>query len=785
MCVSECQLTISPATSRVIQTPISPDTVAWDNPFPTFPMRPIKVEHAKDTGLEGSTGSASLRDELRQDRVHDNRPQTAGSKGSYTSLPNGKEKPNGDQLQYQSNTPPSAMSESKSNSRGGGYFDHQPQLERDAGQYRGSAQDRPRPRDNGRRGARVDQLKPIVNGRHSEDNRTRPSLPPDTRMDTGYERSKTMPTTISEAALGSGHPPNLSVWQEPGLVSGYHGPEDRGYTPTSPVNGSWQQSFSRPKAYSDEGGSTQVDAVVHAQSTNSRQPHAQKDSLGEFFDTYYDATQDDHQPYLYNKDRQHRPHADEAMPNFDGVPAPNAGRRRGMTIDDHLEPQPRTQEFPPVPVPPWEDVRRDHRNDPASDARHPRSRSQPNFKDRRSPRPPLDGFDFGVPGASNRPPATAPARNEYGPSANGTMASPVKRPDQFQQDRQYQGSMPPKGYRSNDYNGANSPAPGPGQTPTAYQGNGPPDRYLSPPMLDGRPRQTGPPAGRPSPINNRTGPTSPPITSPSNPDALPSHPAPVRPGLMQGSQANQAPKPVPLRQYNSTPSPMQISSPKNNPVASHSVDTKQESAPVTHQELEALQQAASRNPDDLRSQLILAKKMVEAASVLVDERADPRTRNKSREKYILDAHKIVKKLSNNGYSEATFYLADAYSRGSLGLESDTREAFKLYQSAAKAGHAQAAYRVAVCCEIGHEEGGGTSRDAVKAMQWYKRAATLGDTPAMYKMGIISLKGLLGQPKNPKEAVVWLKRAAERADKENPHALHELVSLPITVENWGG
>lgn len=176
--------------------------------------------------------------------------------------------------------------------------------------------------------------------------------------------------------------------------------------------------------------------------------------------------------------------------------------------------------------------------------------------------------------------------------------------------------------------------------------------------------------------------------------------------------------------------------------------------------------------------------MVEAASVLVDERADPRTRNKSREKYILDAHKIVKKLSNNGYSEATFYLADAYSRGSLGLESDTREAFKLYQSAAKAGHAQAAYRVAVCCEIGHEEGGGTSRDAVKAMQWYKRAATLGDTPAMYKMGIISLKGLLGQPKNAKEAVVWLKRAAERADEENPHALHELVSPPITVKIAG-
>ena len=156
--------------------------------------------------------------------------------------------------------------------------------------------------------------------------------------------------------------------------------------------------------------------------------------------------------------------------------------------------------------------------------------------------------------------------------------------------------------------------------------------------------------------------------------------------------------------------------------------------------------------------------------------SDPRTKSKTREKYVSDANKIVKKLSSNGYTEATFYLADAYSRGALGLESDTREAFKLYQTAAKLGHAQAAYRVAVCCEIGQEDGGGTSRDAVKAMQWYKRAATLGDTPAMYKLGVISLKGLLGQPKNPKEAVEWLKKAADRADRENPHALHELVSL---------
>jgi len=42
--------------------------------------------------------------------------------------------------------------------------------------------------------------------------------------------------------------------------------------------------------------------------------------------------------------------------------------------------------------------------------------------------------------------------------------------------------------------------------------------------------------------------------------------------------------------------------------------------------------------------------------------------------------------------------------------------------------------------------------------------------------MILLKGLLGQPKDPRQAVGWLKKAAERADPENPHALHELGLL---------
>ncbi|RIA99071.1 hypothetical protein C1645_747892 [Glomus cerebriforme] len=97
--------------------------------------------------------------------------------------------------------------------------------------------------------------------------------------------------------------------------------------------------------------------------------------------------------------------------------------------------------------------------------------------------------------------------------------------------------------------------------------------------------------------------------------------------------------------------------------------------------------------------------------------------------------------------------------------------------ASKQNHAAATYRTAVC----YEYGAGTKRDPNRATQFYKKAAALGDTAAMYKLGIIMLKGLLSQNPNPRDAVIWLKRAAANADEENPHALHELGLLHAKPE----
>ncbi|KAM5443221.1 hypothetical protein MferCBS31731_001538 [Microsporum ferrugineum] len=258
------------------------------------------------------------------------------------------------------------------------------------------------------------------------------------------------------------------------------------------------------------------------------------------------------------------------------------------------------------------------------------------------------------------------------------------------------------------------------------------------------------------------------------PDSHQHHPppAPFRPGLDQG------PKPAPVRNYTSTPQPAPTPQPNQASPSSYGGETRRSSQPITIGELHIIQQTARSNPADHAKQLVLAKKLVEASIHLVDDngRADAKTRAKNRERYVMEAYKITKKLVGAGYPPGMFYMADCYGSGQLGLEINPKEAFSLYQSAAKMGHAESAYRVAVCCEMGQEGGGGTRRDPLKSVQWYRRAAALGDPPAMYKMGMILLKGLLGQPKNPREALSWLKRAAERADEENPHALHELALL---------
>ena len=820
------------ASSSAIEKNVSPNTLTWDNPFPTFPLRPKDRVHSSSKSVDGSSIAPSFKNKQQGRHNHDVRPLTASSTSSSYTIPQ----------------PPSLSEEHTGSAHAyhNGYHDGgQTQSRREGERLPSAAQGVLRPHNDYLLDGRSNPFE--ATGRPLENNRKFSPSDMDPIVNRTYGRSRTMPTAMSEMGMKSDAnllPALQTQLQEPGPVAGYFGPENRGFTPQSPT-GTSQRRLDGPAQTRSNERRFYDNAAVQREDPKPYQQHSQQESFVDVFADYYEGVSQQHQEsHIETNESQPNYHEDDDVPNFDAMVNQEGSHRRGLTIDSHLQPHKAARERPNPPKVPHmqyqqDQQRNNHINGPYTNKPVPRSRSQPNLKDRRSPRhhEANNGFDFGLPGPS-RPPATATAEGNYRfTSENHPMITgPVKNAKGWERNtRDYGGPSP---VSAESRRGHRNGPPSRGRTHAAYNANGPSDRlgtfpqdlqgnepspmasqafarpnHFRPPLSQDRPPRQRPmiqpngrsipvtgdasssiayqnegrsspmqnvgshvrtPGGRPLPID-RAKAVSPPLKSPVNPDALPSHPLPV-----PSSPNHRNDKPAPVRQYNSVPSPM---GPAQKPGSSGSAESKQAIAPVSHQELDKLRGAIAKNPADQATQLLLAKKLVEAASILVDEQADSRTRSKGREKYSLEACKIVKKLSGNGYTEATFYLADCYTRGSLGLEADTREAFKLYQTAAKVGHAQAAYRVAVCCEIGQEEGGGTNRDPVKAMQWYKRAATLGDTPAMYKMGIIALKGLLGQPKNPKEAIIWLKRAAERADKENPHALHELVRMPIIWQIW--
>jgi uncharacterized protein len=195
--------------------------------------------------------------------------------------------------------------------------------------------------------------------------------------------------------------------------------------------------------------------------------------------------------------------------------------------------------------------------------------------------------------------------------------------------------------------------------------------------------------------------------------------------------------------------------------------------PFTKEYIDQYRHRIKADPDP-ESHFLYAKYLVEAAKKFRSAAKDSRAGKKYSEFLITEALKVVRRLATQGaaYDEAQFFLANCYGTGALGLQVDHEKAYHLYLQAAKQNHAAACYRVAVCNEIG----AGTKREAPRAAAFYRKAASLGDTAAMYKVGMILLHGLLGEPRNPREAVGWLKRAGEQADEENPHALHELALL---------
>ncbi|TIB86589.1 HCP-like protein [Wallemia mellicola] len=180
---------------------------------------------------------------------------------------------------------------------------------------------------------------------------------------------------------------------------------------------------------------------------------------------------------------------------------------------------------------------------------------------------------------------------------------------------------------------------------------------------------------------------------------------------------------------------------------------------------------------DPEAQFAYARYLITAAKkIFTDESpTNPKSAHKYRDALLTESIKVIKKLAMQakpGYCEAQFFLANCLGSGALGLQTDQQKAYDLYLTAAKRNHGPSTYRAAVCNELGV----GTKKDIARSCELYRKAATLGETAAMYKIGVILLNGLLGVNRNAKDAIIWFNRAAQQADEDNPHALHELALL---------
>ncbi|KAI8638646.1 hypothetical protein BD408DRAFT_422742 [Parasitella parasitica] len=180
----------------------------------------------------------------------------------------------------------------------------------------------------------------------------------------------------------------------------------------------------------------------------------------------------------------------------------------------------------------------------------------------------------------------------------------------------------------------------------------------------------------------------------------------------------------------------------------------------------------AKKTNNMEIQCDFAIFLVEAAKRL--QQKDDKQDQEQQHAYLMEAEKLLKQIAMRGHGESQYYLANMYAAGLLSKagKPDFDKSFPLFVQSAKHHHPDAAYRTAKC----YEDGLGTTKNKAKAVQYYRKAATLSHPGAMYRLGLAEMKGELALSRNVRDGHKWLKRSAEAATTQYPHALHELALL---------
>jgi TPR repeat protein len=144
------------------------------------------------------------------------------------------------------------------------------------------------------------------------------------------------------------------------------------------------------------------------------------------------------------------------------------------------------------------------------------------------------------------------------------------------------------------------------------------------------------------------------------------------------------------------------------------------------------------------------------------------------------AYKKFLAAAKEGHADSQFNVALMYERG-IGTGKDEKEAVFWYGKAAAQGNSAAQFNLGVL----YENGRGTNVDFAKANEWYRKASVQGDALAIGNLGMLYVRGQ-GVKENKTAGVALLLLSAtwdtspENQAKKNVSAIRGLSAEMITA-----
>ncbi|KAH0351695.1 HCP-like protein, partial [Aureobasidium melanogenum] len=195
--------------------------------------------------------------------------------------------------------------------------------------------------------------------------------------------------------------------------------------------------------------------------------------------------------------------------------------------------------------------------------------------------------------------------------------------------------------------------------------------------------------------------------------------------------------------------------------------------PQTDAEFESVLEAARvtvLNSNDPDMQLAWAQDALQYVTICLEneerlqQTQPPRPQQPPIENQIMvDAINIVTFLADQHHPKAEFMRGMWNEFGRFGCPHDKREAFRCYARAADRGYARACYRLGMLYE--------NANDEERALDNYRRGVAAQDSASLYRLGMITLRGQYGQPKDFATGLDLIRRSADSIDENAPQGAY--------------